>query len=93
MQVKWGCTMSENLAGYQAFYGVLISIVRPAVVILILYGFWAALKRSTLTPQSRAATWLAVAIPLFAWLVLIWTIAAAGFFSVGRVPSFDLRSL
>jgi len=69
---------------YLAFYAVLMAIVRPAIVIVVLTGLGGALKRATLPQRSRVTTWLAVAIPLVAWLALIWTAAAAGVFEVGR---------
>src|SRR6266581_2522692 len=69
---------------YLAFYAILIAIVRPAIVIAVLAGLWVALKRATLPPRNRVTTWLAVAIPLVAWLALIWISAAAGVFEVDR---------
>lgn|SRR5262249_3874161 len=72
------------MADYLAFYGVFISVVRPAIVVAVLTGLWAALKRSMLAPRTRMTTWLAAAIPLVAWLTLIWIAAAAGVFEVGR---------
>jgi hypothetical protein len=72
------------MSNYLEFYTVLISIVRPAIVIAILSGLWVALKRAMLPPRTRVTTWLAVAVPLVAWLALIWTAAAAGVFEVGR---------
>ena len=63
----------------------MIAVVRPAIVIAILTGLWLALQRATLPPRSRLTTWLAVAIPLVAWLALIWTSAAAGVFEFGRI--------
>jgi hypothetical protein len=80
MQVKWGGTMSD----YLAFYGALIAVVRPAIVVLVLTGLWVALRRTALPPPSRVTTWLAIAIPLVTWLALIWVGAAAGVFEAGR---------
>jgi hypothetical protein len=74
----------DSMSNYLEFYTVLISIVRPAIVIAILSGLWVALKRAMLPPRTRVTTWLAVAVPLVAWLALIWTAAAAGVFEVGR---------
>jgi hypothetical protein len=70
---------------YLAYYEILIAVVRPAIVIAILTGLWLALQRTTLPSRSRLTTWLAVAIPLVAWLALIWTSAAAGVFEFGRI--------
>jgi hypothetical protein len=72
------------MSDYLAFFGILIAVVRPAIVIAILTGLWVALKRALLPPRSRLTTWLAVAIPLVAWLALIWISAVAGVFEVGR---------
>jgi len=72
------------MSNYLAFYGILIAVVRPAIVITVLTGLWVALKRAPLPPRSRVTTWLAVAIPLVTWLALIWISAAAGVFEVGR---------
>ena len=65
---------------YLAFYTLVISIVRPAIVAAILTGLWVALQRAAQPPRSRVSTWLAVAVPLVAWLALIWTAGSAGFF-------------
>ena len=72
------------MSDYLAFYGILIAVVRPAIVITVLTGLWVALKRAPLPLRSRVTTWLAVAIPLVTWLALIWISAAAGVFEVGR---------
>jgi hypothetical protein len=72
------------MTDYLAFYGTVIAIIRPAIVIAVLIGLWVAMQRATLAPRSRVTTWLAVAIPLVAWLALIWISAAAGVFEVGR---------
>jgi hypothetical protein len=70
----------------------LIAVVRPAIVVAILTGLWLALKRVQLPPHSRLTTWLAVAIPLVAWLALIWISAVAGVFEVGltQIPLVPL---
>src|SRR5215470_6951452 len=72
------------MSDYLAFYGILIAVVRPVIVIALLTGLWVALKRPMLPPRNRATTWLSVAIPLVAWLALIWISAAVGAFEVGR---------
>jgi hypothetical protein len=73
------------MKAYLAFYGILISIVRPAVVIALLTGLWVALKRASMSPRGRLAAWLTVAIPLVAWLTFIWITAAAGLYETDRV--------
>jgi hypothetical protein len=83
------------MSDYLTFYGIVIAVVRPAIVVAVLIGFWVALKRTTLPPRSRAGTWLAVAIPLIAWMVLIQVVAVAGVFEVGRsrIPLVPLAVL
>jgi len=72
------------MKNYLLFYEILVTFVRPAIVIAILAGLWVALKRAIPQPRSRVATWLAVAIPLVAWFALIWIGAAVGAFEFGR---------
>ena len=83
------------MSDYLAFYGILIAVVRPAIVITVLTGLWVALKRAPLPPRSRVTTWLVVAIPLVTWLALIWISAAAGVFEVGRsqIPLVPLAGI
>ncbi|MBO0721328.1 MAG: hypothetical protein J2P41_10935 [Blastocatellia bacterium] len=69
---------------YLRDYSILVAVVRPVIVIAVLAGLWVALKRALGPLRSRVTTWLAVAIPLVAWFVLIWTAAAAGVFEAGR---------
>lgn len=72
--------MSQELASYLSFYVTAISIIRPAVIIAILTGLWVALRRTDLTPAARSGTWLAVALALVTWFVVIWNAAVAGAF-------------
>jgi len=72
--------MRQELVSYLSFYGAIVSIVRPAIIIAILTGLWVALRRTDLTPAARTGTWLAVALPLVAWFVFIWNVATAGAF-------------
>ncbi len=80
--------MSEPLAIYLSYYTALVTIVRPAIVAAILIGLWMALRRTRLTGDVQVATWLAVAIPLIAWLAIIWNVAASGALQArpGAVP-------
>ncbi len=71
------------MTDYLLFYSIVTTIIRPAIVIAVLIGLWVALERSRLAPRSRMTTWLAVAIPLVAWLALIWISAVAGVFEDG----------
>ena len=75
--------MSQQLASYLSFYTAAVSIIRPVMIMAILTGLWVALRRTDLTPAARAGTWLAVALPLVTWFVLIWSAAVAGAFEAG----------
>jgi hypothetical protein len=70
--------MSEPLAIYLSFYTTFIELVRPAIVAAIVIGLWIALGRARLGSDAQLSTWLAVAIPLFAWFATIWSIALTG---------------
>ncbi|HEY7062545.1 MAG TPA: MFS transporter [Chloroflexota bacterium] len=48
----------------------------------ILVGLWLGLSRTALGARSRLVTWLALAVPLTAWLALIWWLAVDGAFRV-----------
>jgi hypothetical protein len=80
--------MSQELSAYVSFYGAAVSIIRPAIIAALLIGLWAALRRADLPPATRTRTWLAVALPLVAWFVFIWNVAAAGAFEArpGALP-------
>ena len=75
--------MSDGLATYLSFYGALIAVVRPAIIVAILGGLWVALRRTRLAAGTRARTWLAVAVPLGVWLAVIWILAVGGAFQPG----------
>jgi hypothetical protein len=70
--------MSEPLVIYLSYYTTLVTIVRPAIVAAILIGLWIAFRRTRLSSDAQLATWFAVAIPLVAWLAIIWSVAASG---------------
>src|SRR5712692_8687671 len=70
--------MNQQLSAYVSFYGAAVSIIRPAIIAALLIGLWAVLRRADLTSATRTGTWLAVALPLVAWFVFIWNVAAAG---------------
>src|SRR5260221_4032759 len=70
--------MNQELSAYLSFYGAAVSIIRPIIIIAILTGLWVVLRRTDLTLALRTGTWLAVALPLVAWFVFIWNVAAAG---------------
>src|SRR5882672_7710976 len=73
-------SMSDSLAVYLSFYGALIAVVRPAIIVAILGGLWIALRRTRLDAGVRVRTWLAVAVPLGLWLAVIWNFATGGAF-------------
>ena len=86
--------MRQQLAGYLSFYGAVVSIVRPAIIIAILTGLWVALRRTDLMPPARTRAWLAVALPLVVWFVFIWTVATAGAFEARPgAPPFLLAAI
>jgi hypothetical protein len=74
--------MSDGLTAYLSSHGLLIDFMRPAIVALILFGLWIALRRTRLEAGARIGTWLAVAAPLVLWLTVIWTLASRGVFEV-----------
>jgi hypothetical protein len=72
--------MDANVASYLQSYAVLIEIVRPAMLLVILFGLWRALGRATLSPNERMTAWFAVAVPLVVWFVVISNLAESGIF-------------
>jgi hypothetical protein len=73
-------SMSDNLATYLSVYGALVSVVRPVIIVAILWALWVALQRARLGAGVRVGTWLAVAVPLGVWLAVIWILAVDGVF-------------
>ena len=73
-------SVSSGLSQYISSYEVLISVVRPAIVGAILWGLWTALSRTRLDTNARVTAWLAVTIPLAAWLAAAWTLSTASAF-------------
>jgi hypothetical protein len=80
--------MDPNLVGYLHFYGTLVAVVRPLILAAILFGLWLALGRAGVAPRTRTAVSLAVTVPLVAWFVGIWRLAASGAFQAasGTAP-------
>ena len=72
--------MSEGLTTYLSFYSDLIAVVRPAIVAVVLWGLWIALRQTRLDAALRVGTWLAVAVSLCLWLFAVWRFAAVGGF-------------
>jgi len=68
--------------------GLPLSILRIAVQLIVLWGAWVGLSRTTLTASERRTTWLAISIPLTVWHAVAWTIVVRGLLLPGatRVP-------
>jgi hypothetical protein len=82
--------MNTLVADSFASFGVFF---RPLILATVLFGLWRGLRRTALPGRTRLATWLAVAVPLLLWFVLILQLAQAGFFVAspgGRVPGIPL---
>lgn len=62
-----------------------IGILRIAIHAVTLWGLWLGLGLSSVTPEERVRTWLAIALPLTLWLAAIWVFAEGGAF-VPRPP-------
>ena len=63
---------------------------------LFLYGLWRGLARVELSPTTRVAAWLAVALVLTIWIGAVWTLAVDGVFQraiFGSVPSLPVAIL
>lgn len=60
--------------------GVQQSLTRLIIHAMILVGLWVGLSRTDFDRRARFATWLAIAVPFTAWLVLIWWLAVDGVF-------------
>lgn len=75
-------TLLDNLAAAFVFLGN-TGLVRALIVAAVLFGLWRGLARAGFTPSQRIGTWLAVALPLIAWLALIWQLAAGGMIQAG----------
>jgi len=58
-------------------------VFRPIYVVIILFGFWAGLSRTRLSPSERKKFFLSVSIPLIAWLIAIWILSSRGAFMSG----------
>ena len=67
----------DNLAAFFRFLSD-TGLVRILIMAAVLFGLWRGLDRASLAPSQRVGAWLAVAIPLIAWSVLIWQLALHG---------------
>ena len=53
---------------------------------LIALGLWLGLERTSLTPDQRRATWLAIFIPDTLWFAVVWSAASNGAFLMDASP-------
>lgn len=68
-------------------------VARWLIVVMVLFGLWLALRRAGLDGRARTLTWLGVAVPLLAWLIVVQRLAQAGAFLARpgvRVPAIPL---
>jgi len=76
-----------------ASFGVL---ARPLILATVLFGLWRGLRRTALPVRTQIWTWVAVAVPLLLWFLMILQLARAGVFVAGpdvRVPWIPLAVL
>jgi len=60
--------------------GIPTAVFRTLTHTAILAGLWFGLARTDFSPAERFNTWFAVAVPLTAWLIAVWTLAVQGAF-------------
>ena len=63
-----------------ASFGVL---ARPLILATVLFGLWRGLRRTALPVRTQIWTWVAVAVPLLLWFLMILQLARAGVFVAG----------
>jgi hypothetical protein len=87
-------TILDDLAAIFGFLGG-TGLVRAAIMAAVLFGLWRGLARAGIPRPERTTTFLAVAIPLVAWSVLIWQLALAGAFQArpGAFPALPIAIL
>ncbi len=56
------------------------AVVRPLLVVTILFGLWHALARAKLGTRQRLLGWGTVAVVMIIWLTAVWTFALKGVF-------------
>jgi hypothetical protein len=60
--------------------GIPTAVFRTLTHTAILAGLWFGLARTDFSPTERLNIWFAVAVPLTAWLIAVWTLAVQGVF-------------
>ena len=60
--------------------GVASVVIRLAIHTALLLGLWLGLARTGFDRAARIKVWLALAVPVTAWLALVWWLAVAGAF-------------
>jgi hypothetical protein len=66
--------------------GIQIVAARIAIHAAMLAGLWAGLARTGMDATSRSRAWVALAVPLTAWLAVVWWLAVAGAFRTPGRP-------
>jgi len=70
--------------------GIPIAVTFIITNVIILVGLWRGLLRTDFTAGTRAAVWLAIAVPFTLWTALIWGLALQGTFrpapGIPRLP-------
>jgi hypothetical protein len=60
--------------------GIPTAVIRTLVQVAILTGLWHGLARTDFSANERLTVWFAIAVPLTAWLIAVWTLAVQGVF-------------
>src|SRR5438445_10772721 len=61
-----GTAMDHNLDIAVA----IATMIRPAIIAVLLMGLWAGVHRTELPPRARIATWIGAAVPLISWFAI-----------------------
>src|SRR5690242_15439742 len=69
-----GTAMDHNLDTVVA----IATMLRPAIIAVLLMGLWAGVHRTDLPPRARTTTWLGVAVPLVGWFVIAEWLGRSG---------------
>jgi hypothetical protein len=60
--------------------GIPTAILHTLTHTAILAGLWFGLARTDFSPSERLSIWFAIALPLTAWLIAVWTLSVQGVF-------------